>query len=164
MRCLPVYDRIRYQQDQQHVQTCHASHLLSRAVPLSLYLRIPGPGPVSYARQASRCCCHPVQAADSLSPRQSAGKIEETVTTNTDVLVVGGGTAGTIAAIQSARAGAKTVLIERGSQLGGTMTTGGVSCRCSRVCSSIRSWPWNTRKYMRKLYRAVTKTPINTAR
>jgi hypothetical protein len=44
-----------------------------------------------------------------------------------DVVVVGGGTAGTIAAIQAARAGAKTVLIERGSQLGGTTTTGGVS-------------------------------------
>jgi len=44
-----------------------------------------------------------------------------------DVVVVGGGTAGTIAAIQAARAGAKTVLIERGSQLGGTATVGGVA-------------------------------------
>lgn len=45
----------------------------------------------------------------------------------TDILVVGGGTAGTIAAIQAGRAGAATVLIESGSQLGGTTTTGGVS-------------------------------------
>jgi len=44
-----------------------------------------------------------------------------------DVLVVGGGTAGTIAAIQAARVGAKTMIVERGSQLGGTMTTGGVA-------------------------------------
>ena len=44
-----------------------------------------------------------------------------------DVIVVGGGTAGTIAAIQAARAGAKTVLIEHGSQLGGTTTVGGVA-------------------------------------
>ena len=44
-----------------------------------------------------------------------------------DVAVVGGGTAGAIAAIQAARAGARTVLIERGSQLGGTMTVGGVA-------------------------------------
>ncbi len=44
-----------------------------------------------------------------------------------DVLVVGGGTSGTIAAIQAARAGASTILVECGSQLGGTMTTGGVS-------------------------------------
>lgn len=45
----------------------------------------------------------------------------------TDVLVVGGGTAGTIAAIQAGRAGAATVLIESGNQLGGTTTTGGVA-------------------------------------
>ena len=45
----------------------------------------------------------------------------------TDILIVGGGTAGTIAAIQAGRTGAKTTLIESGSQLGGTTTTGGVS-------------------------------------
>ncbi|MEI8374113.1 MAG: FAD-dependent oxidoreductase [Planctomycetota bacterium] len=44
----------------------------------------------------------------------------------TDVLVVGGGTAGAIAAIQAGRMGTRTVLVEAGSQLGGTMTTGGV--------------------------------------
>lgn len=49
------------------------------------------------------------------------------ITTMADVLVVGGGTAGTVAAIQSARAGAKTFIVERGAQLGGTTTTGGVS-------------------------------------
>ena len=49
------------------------------------------------------------------------------VTTEADVLVVGGGTAGTMAAIQAARAGARTVLVERSGQLGGTMTMGGVS-------------------------------------
>lgn len=50
---------------------------------------------------------------------------EESITT--EILVVGGGTTGTIAAIQSGRAGAETILIESGSQLGGTTTTGGVS-------------------------------------
>lgn len=45
----------------------------------------------------------------------------------TDVLIVGGGTTGAIAAIQSARLGVKTTLIEIGSQLGGTTTTGGVA-------------------------------------
>lgn len=44
-----------------------------------------------------------------------------------DVLVIGGGTAGTIAALQAGRAGARTLLIERGGQLGGMMTTGGVA-------------------------------------
>ncbi|WP_145122803.1 FAD-dependent oxidoreductase [Rosistilla oblonga] len=52
---------------------------------------------------------------------------DATITNRVDVLVVGGGTAGTIAAIQAGRAGAKTMLVERGSQLGGTMTTGGVA-------------------------------------
>ncbi len=56
-----------------------------------------------------------------------AGRSGGTVETETDVLVVGGGTAGTIAALQAARAGAKTLLVEQGSQLGGTMTVGGVS-------------------------------------
>jgi len=44
-----------------------------------------------------------------------------------DVLVVGGGTAGVVAAIQAGRMGAKTLLVERNSQLGGTTTTGGVN-------------------------------------
>ncbi|QNL50461.1 FAD-dependent oxidoreductase [Olivibacter sp. SDN3] len=47
--------------------------------------------------------------------------------TTADVLVVGGGTAGTIAAIQAGRAGMQTILVESGSQLGGTTTTGGVA-------------------------------------
>src|SRR6056297_898708 len=49
------------------------------------------------------------------------------ITNKVDVLVVGGGVAGTIAAIQAGRAGAKTLIVERNSKLGGTTTTGGVS-------------------------------------
>ena len=40
---------------------------------------------------------------------------EESITT--EILVVGGGTTGTIAAIQSGRAGAETILIESGNQI-----------------------------------------------
>lgn len=47
-------------------------------------------------------------------------------TIDTDVLIIGGGTAGTIAAIQAGRLGARTILVESGSQLGGTTTTAGV--------------------------------------
>jgi len=65
--------------------------------------------------------------SDSTSQPRSSVKTDGFVVTQTDVLVVGGGTAGTIAAIQAARAGAKTVIVERGTQLGGTTTTGGVS-------------------------------------
>lgn len=44
-----------------------------------------------------------------------------------DVIVIGGGTAGVIAAVQAGRAGAKTLLIEKNGMLGGTMTVGGVN-------------------------------------
>ncbi len=68
-----------------------------------------------------------VIGAENITMGQPSGNEKVSITSETDVLVVGGGTAGTIAAIQSGRAGAKTLLIERGSQLGGTTTTGGVS-------------------------------------
>ena len=47
-------------------------------------------------------------------------------TEHTDVLVIGGGTAGTIAAIQAARAGVRTTMVEADGQLGGTTTSRGV--------------------------------------
>jgi len=65
--------------------------------------------------------------AESTPHPRLADETDGSVKTETDVLVVGGGTAGTIAAVQAARAGSRTLLIERGSQLGGTTTTGGVS-------------------------------------
>lgn len=58
---------------------------------------------------------------------QLPGSLEPEVTDKVDVLVVGGGTAGTIAAIQAGRAGTSVLLVERNAQLGGTMTTGGVA-------------------------------------
>lgn len=48
--------------------------------------------------------------------------ISETV----DVVIAGGGTAGHVAAIQAARAGVLASVIEAGTMLGGTMTSGGV--------------------------------------
>lgn len=54
-----------------------------------------------------------------------SGKLMKSITT--DILIIGGGTAGVIAAIQAARAGCSTILVESGSQLGGTITTAGVA-------------------------------------
>ncbi len=47
-------------------------------------------------------------------------------TLNYDVVVVGGGPAGAVAAIASARQGAKTLLVEQNGYLGGMLTMGGV--------------------------------------
>ena len=44
-----------------------------------------------------------------------------------DVVIIGGGTAGISCALASAKSGAKTLLIEKSSMLGGTMTQGGVN-------------------------------------
>lgn len=46
---------------------------------------------------------------------------------NADVVVIGGGTAGVFAAIAAARSGAKTILIEKNTILGGTMIGAGVN-------------------------------------
>ena len=42
-----------------------------------------------------------------------------------DVAVIGGGPAGTVAAIASARRGAKTILVEQNGYLGGALTACG---------------------------------------
>lgn len=50
----------------------------------------------------------------------------KTISEQVDVVIAGGGTAGHVAALQAARAGVKTSVIEAGSMLGGIMTAGGV--------------------------------------
>ena len=52
---------------------------------------------------------------------------EPEIINEVDVLVVGSGSAGITAALQAGRAGARTLLVERSFQLGGTTTTGGVA-------------------------------------
>ncbi len=64
---------------------------------------------------------------DDLSHNNSASYIEIPskrlpIFASVDVLIVGGGTAGFIAAIAAARTGANTLLIERGNYLGGQLT------------------------------------------
>ncbi len=59
----------------------------------------------------------PIPAADFT-------EVELPVLFNADVCVVGGGSAGTAAAVSAARKGMKTVLVERGISLGGLSTQG----------------------------------------
>ncbi len=54
-----------------------------------------------------------------------SGQAQKTLTT--DVLVIGGGTGGTAAGIQSARLGAKTIIVESTPWLGGMISAAGVS-------------------------------------
>jgi hypothetical protein len=68
-----------------------------------------------------------IASTTNVSAQAPPEALEPEATDDVDVLVVGGGTAGHVAAIQAARAGAKTLLVERGAQLGGASTTGGVS-------------------------------------
>jgi len=68
-----------------------------------------------------------VASTSHVAAQSSAEAADPAVNNEVDVLVVGGGTAGHVAAIQAARAGAKTLIVERNSQLGGTTTTGGVA-------------------------------------
>ena len=44
-----------------------------------------------------------------------------------DVLIIGGGAGGTAAGIQSARSGAKSIIVEQTDWLGGMLTAAGVS-------------------------------------
>src|SRR5262245_61028104 len=43
-----------------------------------------------------------------------------------DVVVIGGGPAGVVAAVQAGRAGSRTLLVERTSRLGGTTVNAGI--------------------------------------
>ena len=68
-------------------------------------------------------------ATDVLLPKNSesvSGDKAQIITSKVDILVVGGGSAGTIAAIQAGRTGASTMVMERASYLGGMTTRGGV--------------------------------------
>ncbi|MBD2446527.1 FAD-dependent oxidoreductase [Nostoc sp. FACHB-152] len=59
-----------------------------------------------------------------------------------DVLVVGGGTGGTAAAIQAARRGAKTILVSEFSWVGGMLTSAGVSAPDGNELIAFQTGLW----------------------
>jgi hypothetical protein len=66
--------------------------------------------------------------------------LNETYTS--DVLVVGGGTGGTAAAIQAARRGAKTILVSEFPWLGGMLTSAGVSVPDGNELEALQTGLW----------------------
>ncbi|MGB3008671.1 MAG: FAD-dependent oxidoreductase, partial [Chitinophagaceae bacterium] len=77
---------------------------------------------------------------------------------NTDVLVIGGGVGGTAAAIQSARSGVKTILVEPTTMLGGMLTAAGVSCTDGN--DQLPSGMWE--EFRQALYKHYGKNRLNT--
>ena len=76
-----------------------------------------------------------------------------------DVLVVGGGSAGTIAAAQAGRAGVRTSLIEMSGILGGTTTAGGVTAPAFFYCGPrqvIAGFGWE----LVKAAKALDSSPL----
>jgi hypothetical protein len=62
----------------------------------------------------------------------------------TDVLIVGGGTGGTAAALQAARRGANTVLVSEYPWLGGMLTSAGVSAPDGNELAAWQTGIWGT--------------------
>ena len=68
-----------------------------------------------------------------------------------DVLVVGGGTGGTAAAVQSARRGAKTILVSEFPWLGGMLSSAGVSAPDGNELAAFQTGLWG--QFLRELQR-----------
>lgn len=66
-----------------------------------------------------------------------------------DVLVVGGGTGGTAAAIQAARRGAKTILVSEFDWLGGMLTSAGVTAPDGNELAAFQTGIWGA--FLREL-------------
>lgn len=71
-------------------------------------------------------------------------------TYTTDILVVGGGTGGTTAAIQAARRGAKTILVSEFSWLGGMLTSAGVCAPDGNELAAFQTGIWG--EFLRELH------------
>ena len=85
-----------------------------------------------------------------------------------DVVVVGGGSAGCVAAVAAARTGAQTVLLERYGDLGG-MTTGTFNTSITALWDSdgnqtIRGIPWEVIQRLREQGAAIVREPAPGSR
>lgn len=79
-------------------------------------------------------------------------------TTQTAVLVIGGGAGGTVAALQSARMGVPTILVESTGMLGGMLTAAGVSCTDGNDLLPSGIWE----EFRQALYKHYYRERLNT--
>jgi FAD dependent oxidoreductase len=75
-----------------------------------------------------------------------------------DIVIIGGGTGGTAAAIQASRMGVKTILIEETNMLGGMLTAAGVSCTDGN--DQFASGLWE--EFRQRLYKHYGRNKLNT--
>jgi hypothetical protein len=87
-----------------------------------------------------------------------SGSHKKHLTIETDVLVIGGGTGGTAAAIQCSRMGVKTILVEETAMLGGMLTAAGVSCTDGNDQFPGGLWE----EFRQALYTHYGKNKLNT--
>lgn len=93
-----------------------------------------------------------------LSINTSIAQRGKGIGTETEVLVIGGGTGGTAAAIQCARMGVKTILIEETNMLGGMLTAAGVSCTDGNDLLPSGMWE----EFRQALYKHYGRTKLNS--
>ena len=101
-----------------------------------------------------RIICFIAVLASLHSSSQRIGGIK----TETEVLVIGGGAGGTAAAIQVARMGVRTILVEPTNMLGGVLTAAGVSCTDGN--DQLPSGMWE--EFRQALYKHYGTNKLNT--
>jgi hypothetical protein len=84
--------------------------------------------------------------------------VQSQIVISTDVLIIGGGTGGTAAGIQAARYGAKTIIAEPTTMLGGMLTAAGVSCTDGN--DALPSGMWQ--QFRQALYQHYATRKLNT--
>ena len=88
----------------------------------------------------------------------SISLIAQSKTLRTGILVIGGGTGGVAAGIQSARSGVQTVMVESTTMLGGMLTAAGVSCTDGN--DSLPGGMWE--EFRQALYKHYGKNKLNS--
>lgn len=103
----------------------------------------------NYTKSASFALATGSRGYRKISQLSTRGEAMVTQTYTADVLVVGGGTGGTAAAIQAARRGAKTILVSEFPWLGGMLTSAGVSAPDGNELEAFQTGLWGA--FLREL-------------